>query len=115
MEGIGKRLEDLMKKRGLTQRELASRSGVSESMISQLKNDTKGAKTETFLRLSEVLGCTVDYLLKGEPEPKEEEDEEYMPDVAMIARAGKRVTPERRKEMIAVLRIAFPEAFDDKE
>lgn len=38
-----------------------------------------------------------------------------MPDVQLIARAGERMTPEQRQNLIRYIRYMFPEAFDDQE
>jgi hypothetical protein len=38
-----------------------------------------------------------------------------MPDVQLIARAGERMTPEQRQNLLRYIRYMFPEAFDDQE
>ena len=68
MEGMGERIKALAKERGLKQNELADLSEVTESMISQIVNGKKEPGYETLLKLSEALGCSVDYLLRGSTE-----------------------------------------------
>jgi hypothetical protein len=38
-----------------------------------------------------------------------------MPDVQLIARAGEKMTPEQRQNLLRYIRYKFPEAFDDQE
>lgn len=38
-----------------------------------------------------------------------------LPEITMIARAGKKMSPERRADMLKMLKIAFPEAFADDD
>ena len=53
----------------------------------------------------------LDYLL-GRDRPESESED---PDLRMIARAGRKMTPERRKDMLRLLKIAFPEEFRDDD
>ena len=109
----------------LSMRDFSRLSGISTPYISSLeKNMTPRGNVPiptiaTVRAVAKAIGMTAEEIvrqLEGNvilSEDPEKEDEE-IPEVTMIARAGQRVTPERRKEMLAVLRIAFPEAFDDK-
>ncbi len=38
-----------------------------------------------------------------------------LPEITLIARAGKKMSPERRADMLKMLKIAFPEAFSDDD
>ena len=61
------RLGALRRERGLTQQQLADRSGVKIVTIQKLENGTNrvlGAQTETILRLTAALNTTMDELLK---------------------------------------------------
>jgi transcriptional regulator with XRE-family HTH domain len=61
---LGTRLATLRLKRGWSQRELARRSGVRQSLLSELergrKTDTTG---RTLVKLAQALGVSVDTLL----------------------------------------------------
>lgn len=57
-------------KRGLTQTQLADLSNVTQGMISQIEQQTRGVTTDTIERIASVLGCTVEQLSDGgEPTP----------------------------------------------
>ena len=40
---------------------------------------------------------------------------EELPEITMIARAGQKMSPERRQDMLRLLKIAFPEEFRDDD
>ena len=58
------------KAKGLTMKELGKLVGVSESAISQYETGKREMDYETLLKIGEVLGCSADYLLRGETEQK---------------------------------------------
>lgn len=63
-KGFGQRLKICRKNAGLTQKELAIKIGVSAQVISNWERGyTTGVDTNALSSLSEVLSCSVDYLL----------------------------------------------------
>ena len=57
VENIKTRLKEIREKKGLTQEELAAKSGVSRTIISYLENDrTECVKTSTLTKLADALG-----------------------------------------------------------
>lgn len=57
MDTIKTRLKEIREKKGLTQEELAEKSGVSRTIISYLENDrSECAKTSTLIKLADALG-----------------------------------------------------------
>lgn len=58
-----KMLRVARKTKGLTMKELGEKVGVSESAISQYETGKREADFETILKIGEVLGCSIDYLL----------------------------------------------------
>jgi len=64
------RLKELRKSKGMTIVELSEKSGVSKSAISIIENKTeKDISSTVLIKLSDALGCTIDYLVKGEDAP----------------------------------------------
>lgn len=63
---IGKRLSAARKRKGYTQEQLAELTGLSIKMISAAENGHKAMRPENIIRMSESLGVSTDYLLKGE-------------------------------------------------
>ena len=62
----GMRLRAARRDRGLTQEEFAARLGVSRSAIAQWETDRAGQIRGNLLRISEVLGVSLEYLLHGD-------------------------------------------------
>lgn len=63
---VGARLAVLRERRGLTQRELAERAGITPAFLSGVENDKRNVSSEVLLRLADVLNASLDYLLRGE-------------------------------------------------
>jgi transcriptional regulator with XRE-family HTH domain len=81
---IGRRIKRLRDQHGWSQTELASRSGVLQSLISRLEKGTRSNPSADVLRgLARALGCTTDYLVGMH----EDEDDEEAPRrrVAVVA------------------------------
>ncbi len=63
IDGLYERLQTLRIKSGFTQKELASRLGVSPSIISGYETGERTPSAEILLKLSGLLHCSTDYLL----------------------------------------------------
>lgn len=62
---IGVRLETAIAKAGITQKELARRTGIAETNISAYKTGDRYPKTETLVTLCSALGVSIDWLITG--------------------------------------------------
>lgn len=60
---IGQRIAQLRKTRGLTQKDLAARLGVAQSVMSDYERGSLRLHGELILQLSEILGATPNHLL----------------------------------------------------
>ena len=60
-----KMLRTLRKQKGLSMKSLGAVVGVAESTISQYETGKREPDYEILLKLSEFLGVSVDYLLRG--------------------------------------------------
>ena len=62
---MGIALNELRKQKNMGQLELSRKSGVPQSMISDIENGkTRNPRVDTAKKLADALGCTVDDLLK---------------------------------------------------
>ena len=68
IKGLPEKLKSLRKQYGLSQREAASRLGISTSVISAYENGERTPSTENLLALSYLYKCSTDYLLGKESE-----------------------------------------------
>lgn len=61
---LGEKLAKLRKENNYTQEQLAGVLGVSRQAISKWESDTAYPETDKLIRISELFGCSLDYLLK---------------------------------------------------
>ncbi len=68
---IGHRVQTLRKKLGLTMRELANRTDLSQGQVSRLENGRQGFRSATLMRVAKALGVQPYhlYLPEAEDEP----------------------------------------------
>ena len=69
IKGLPEKLRTLRKQYGFSQREAASRLGISTSVISAYENGERTPSTENLLALSYLYKCSTDYLLGREADP----------------------------------------------
>ncbi|MGN1373369.1 MAG: helix-turn-helix transcriptional regulator [Candidatus Coproplasma sp.] len=60
----GEKITEGRKKLGLTQQQFADTLGVSRQAVSRWESDLAFPETDNLIKMSEMFGCTVDYLLK---------------------------------------------------
>lgn len=90
--GIGKRLEIIMKERGINANELANRIGVTSSTIySMIKRDSNRVDIDLVYKIAHAFNMTVDDFLSGEPEKQV--------DVLAAHIDGYDLTPEEQEEV----------------
>lgn len=61
---IGKKVKTLRISHDLYQSELAERVGVTQTHISDIENGKKTPSLDLIIKISNSLGCSVDYLVK---------------------------------------------------
>jgi transcriptional regulator with XRE-family HTH domain len=95
---------------GLSQRQLAEKTGINNATISKLEKDpTIVPDTRTLQLLSQTLGLDYNYLLTLNDVITDDRD------LRIIARAKNSLSPEDQNRMMAMLRTAFDTAFADAE
>ena len=63
---MGNRIRELRKSNGLTMKQLGQQIGLAESTISQYETGKRSPDNETLLKLGEIFGVTVGYILGSE-------------------------------------------------
>ena len=58
-------LKALREQQGMTARQLADAVGVSQQMVWYYENGIKGMSLSKAIKIADILGCTVDDLVKG--------------------------------------------------
>ena len=96
---IGNRISYLLNKNGISQKELADRINISESVVSRYISGEREPKANVIANLAIALRTTSDYLLGIE-----EDDNFSQPRIKrMIARNADNMTAEEKRELINAL------------
>lgn len=95
---IGKRIEKVLEKKKISQRELANRIGVDESIVSRIIKGDRKPKTDVLANIATALHTTSDYLLGIE---NEEFDSNKI--IRLIARNSSTMSDAEKKELISAL------------
>ena len=66
MATSGDRIREIRQKRGLTQDQLAGRAGLSKGFLSDVENNKTDIGSMALLKIADVLGASVDFLLRGD-------------------------------------------------
>src|SRR6266498_1515445 len=66
MASTGDRIREIREKRKITQDQLATAAEVSKSFLSEIENNKRNMSSQGLLRIANILGASVDYLLTGE-------------------------------------------------
>jgi len=103
------RVTALMKKSGLSQKELASKAGVTESAMSYYVNGSRTPRSDVLTRMAKELETTTDYLLGTSDEIAKKENKELL----YLQRNLGKLDPERLKKAEALLKTVFDDIFDD--
>lgn len=69
---LGQRIAALRRQAGISQAELASRLQISSSAVGMYEQGRREPSVDILLDMAEVFGVSLDYLLRGTPEPPEE-------------------------------------------
>ncbi len=65
LSNMGKRIVEKRKQLGLSQEELAEKAGITVQMLSTAERGAKGMRPINLWKISDALGVSTDYLLKG--------------------------------------------------
>ena len=109
MSVFSDRVTALMKKSGLSQKELAAKAGVTESAMSYYVNGSRTPRSDVLTRMAKELGTTTDYLLGTSDESAGDENKELL----YLQRNLGKLDPERLKKAEALLKNVFDDIFDD--
>jgi transcriptional regulator with XRE-family HTH domain len=65
MASVGDRIREIREARKMTQDQLAEQSGISKGFLSDVENNKRNVSSDNLLRVANVLGASLDYLLRG--------------------------------------------------
>lgn len=91
------RMKELISKKGISQKQLAKISGLTESTISHYVRGERIPRGVNLIKIAKVLDTTTDYLLGNE----ENEDFDYVK--SLIARNSSRMTNDEKTTLVKLL------------
>lgn len=116
MNEIARRLYDAIQARQLSYGELSRLTGIPKSAIQRYATGTtEKIPLDRLNALAAALGLPSGALTGWSDAPDTAADEPLPEEIHMIARAGRKMSPERRADMLTMLKIAFPEEFRDDD
>lgn len=99
-EMLNERLAKLLQGKNITQKELASKAGVTEAAVSHYLKGDRVPRASVLARIAQALGTTVDYLVSGN---EEEQENEIQYAQRLIARNVYQMSKEEKMEIIRIL------------
>jgi transcriptional regulator with XRE-family HTH domain len=85
-ETLGQRLTRLRRERGLTQQQVAERTGLIQRLVSNYENDKLRLNAEMIVRFAELLNVTTDELLRGSSKAKSTAAKAKQPSIKLVRR-----------------------------
>lgn len=95
------RIKELLREKNLSQKNLSSLTGITESAISHYVNGTRVPRGTNLIRIANALETTTDDLLNTYKESNKDNDLIFAK--SLIARNASRMTKEEKIEFIALL------------
>lgn len=99
--GIAERMTEIISDRKMTQKDLASLSGVTESAISHYLKGDRIPRGATLIKIAKALNTTTDYLLSQDEKSGSQKD--FDDARVILARNASKMTKEQKMELIKLL------------
>lgn len=93
---IGEKIQDLMKKSNLNQKELAEKINITEAAMSKYIKNERTPRVDVLLNLSKELGVDIEYFLG-------EKVSDFAGLKSMVARQAKKLTVKEKMELMELL------------
>lgn len=101
MEGrMNNRLQELIKEKGMTQKELALKAGVTEAAMSHYIKGDRMPRASVLAKIADALGTSSDYLMNGKSMNRKEEVSYAK---RLIARNASQMSKEEKMSIINIL------------
>ena len=118
------RFKECREKTQYTQKQVALLIGVKPPQLSKWESGTGRPSRENCIKLAQLYGVTIDYLLGNEQEQVVSTSDDWDVEAAfsdpdddsirIMARGMGRMSPENRQKLLDVARTLFAEDFDEK-
>ena len=99
-QNFNERLCELLKKRGMSQKDLAEKAGITESAVSHYVRGDRFPRAKALAQIAIALGTTSDYLMNGSVNDM---DDEVITAKRLIARNVDQMSREEKMEIVEIL------------
>ena len=99
-KNMGDRMKELLTKKGLTQKELASKAGCTDAAISHYIKGDRIPRASVVSKIAIALGTTSEYLMEGIPTDVTEEVDYAK---RLIARNVTQMSASEKREILSIL------------
>jgi len=96
------RIFALMKQRGITQYRLSKDIGISESILSSWKMNTRKPSTDLLVKIAEYFNVSTDYLLGITANPETTKEKDYSKDETDLISTYRQLTPNSKQIVLTV-------------
>ncbi len=100
-KGMEYQITNLLYERGITQKELAKATGITESAISHYIKGDRVPRGVNLIKIAKALGTTTDYLLNHEGCSNKQTEFESIK--TLIARSASQMTETEKLELVSIL------------
>lgn len=99
---IGTRIKQRRNDLGLTQTQIKQETGISTGNMSEIENGLKLPSTPALISLSNILDCSIDWILKGESLNRETESDQRE---RRLLYGFRNLSEENKEELMEILEI----------
>lgn len=104
---MGNRIRELRKNNGLTMKQLGQQIGLAESTISQYETGKRSPDNETLLKLGEIFGVTVGYILGSEEEENTPGEQTLTEGEKTLLDLFRKVPADQQAMVLQMIRVAL--------
>lgn len=102
MQTFADRVKELMARDSISQKELALRSGISESSISRYLSNDKRPRMDIVANIARVFNTTTSYLV-GETDDLPATKDAYQETISVVMRNKKKLNDKQKAELVKIL------------
>jgi transcriptional regulator with XRE-family HTH domain len=105
MSDIGNRIKLQLRSSGMSQKELAKRTGITEISLSRYINGIRTPRTDIAIKIAEALGCSCAYILIGDEttQNKDDSEKDFYKVLQIVAKSADKWNDNQKIELIYAL------------
>ncbi len=102
MQTIGERIKRRRLELNLTQTQIKDAVGISSGNLSEIENGNRTPSMPTLYRLSEILNCSIDWIIKGDSSVEEKSDFFFQEDEKRLINLYRQMSTIDQEDLILI-------------